>query len=65
MDKRGLLCWAILFKGLEHPWILVPMQFLEPPPCRHWEGAEQGKGSPDCPTAPLLLLSCVRKNEAT
>ena len=36
-DTEGQLHNAILYKGLEHPRVLVSMELLEPMPCR-WEG---------------------------
>ena len=32
MDTKGLLYYTILFKGLEHPWILISEGVLEPLP---------------------------------
>ena len=34
VDTGGPLYYAIVYKGLEHPWILVPMGVLEPTPCK-------------------------------
>ena len=31
-DVEGLLCYEILYKGLEHSWILVDAGFVEPIP---------------------------------
>ena len=34
-DTKGQLYSAILYKGLEHPWILVSTEFLEPFPDKY------------------------------
>ena len=37
VDMEGPLYYAILYKGLEHLWILVSVEVLEPVPWGYWE----------------------------